>query len=233
MTVQRFPGGWSDVSVWIDGRLLLAVANGPVLTCYLEGSPIWAQTAPEPLLYCRAAVQGDQLLTVHQGQQSGKAWLVNDRILRDLGPSRGQNPVGIDVHEAYVVVPAFGRYDRIGLVPQHLSFPADVPPDSSQGFVDVKPDGTIWFLDVHRTVTRYGVTFTYPNERLYGPSLQVLVGQVDGGIAAACNGKVTLVIPSAGAFEPHVAVSPTGRVAICARTGQGAAYVATTIQELS
>jgi hypothetical protein len=78
-----------------------------------------------------------------------------------------------------------------------------------------------------------GVTFTYPNQRWSKDAGAVTVGQVDGGIMAAFAGKNTLVIPGDECYEPHVAVSPNGRVAICARTPKGAAYVATTIQELS
>lgn len=220
------PGGFCDVAVWIDGRLLLVVANGATVTCYLEASPIWQQTAPEALLFCRGAAQGNLMLTVHQGHDSGKAWLIGSGLIREMGGTFGVQPVGIDGHEAYVVRPDAHplTFDRIGLVSNGYPSPA---PGSSQGLSDVQPDGTLWWADLHRTLVIGGTTFTYPNVR--GP---VTVGQVDGGIAAAVGGKVTLVIPSDGAYEPHVAVSPNGRVAICARTAQGAAYVATTIDEL-
>lgn len=218
------PGGFCDVAVWIDGRLLLVVANGATVTCYLEASPIWQQIAQEPLLFCRGAVQGNLMLTVHQGHDSGAAWLVGSGTALAFGPTFGVQPVGIDAHEAFIVRSGIA-YDRCGLVSQ--PYPSGAP-SSSQGLSDVQPDGTLWWADLHRSMVIGGVTFTYPNVR--GP---VTVGQVDGGIAAAVGGKVTLVVPSDGAYEPHVAVSPNGRVAICARTAQGAAYVATTIQELS
>lgn len=236
MTPLYLPGGFCDVAVWIDGRLLLVVANGAVVTCYLEAAPIWQQLAPESLLFCRGAVHGNLMLTVHQGQ-SGAAQLVGNGLVRDLGPTFGVQPVGIDGHEAYIVRPDAHptTYDKIGLVAN--GYPSPVPV-SSQGLSDVQPDGTLWWADLHRTMVIGGTTFTYPNVR--GP---VTVGQVDGGIAAAVlvegrsdaadRWRVTLVIPSAGAYEPHVAVSPNGRVAICARTAKGAAYVTTTIQELS
>ncbi len=225
MTAPTYlPGAWCDVAVWVDGRLLLVVANGPIVTCYLEGSPIWSQKAPESLLFCRCAVQGGMLLTVHQGHDSGKAWLANDRMVRDEGPTFGVQPVGIDACSAYVVRSG-GAYDRISLVSQSLPSGA---PGSSQGLSDVQPDGTLWWADVHRHMGVNGVTFSYPNVRG-----SVIVGQVDGGIMASVGGKNTLVIPSDGAYEPHLAVSPNGRVAICARTDKGAAYVSTTIQELS
>ncbi len=232
VTVQYLPGFYIDVSVWIDGRLLAVTSDGPLVRCFLEPAlvnpqPIWQQTATEPLLWLRQAVQGHLCLSVHQGQ-SGAAWLVGNGLARTLGPTFGVQPVGIDAHNAYVVSGP-NATTQIGLAPQPPQpFPSGVPPDSGQGLSDVQPNGALWFADVHRTMVVNGWTFTYPNVR--GP---VVVGQVDGGIAAAVGGKVTLVIPSSGAFEPHVAVSPTGRVAICARTAQGAAYVATTIQELS
>lgn len=233
MTVQYLPGFYIDVSVWIDGRLLAVTSDGPIVRCYLEPAlvnpaPVWQQTAPESLLYLRQAVQGNLCLSVHQGHDSGKAWLVGDGLAQTLGATFGVQPVGINGHEAYVVRSGT-NYSRCGLVTQPYASGA---PGSSQGLSDVQPDGTLWWADLHRTTQVDGVTFTYPNvRRVLGH--EVIVGQVDGGIAAAVGGKVTLVIPSSGAYEPHCAVSPTGRVAICARTAQGAAYVSTTIQELS
>jgi hypothetical protein len=229
MTVLYRPGGFNDVAVWIDGRLIHVTADGARVRCFLEDTEIWNWLAPETLLFCRGAVQGNLMLTVHQGQ-SGTGWLVGSGLVRDLGMTFGVQPVGIDAHEAYVVDRA-GHYAMLGLLRQPYPFPPGVPPDSSQGLSDVQPDGTLWFADIHRTVVINGVTFTKPNVR--GP---VTVGQVDGGIAAAVGGKVTLVIPATYADWPHVAVSPNGRVAICASTDHkpdGAAYVATTIQELS
>lgn len=217
------PGGFCDVAVWIDGRLLLVVANGATVTCYLEASPIWQQIAPEALLFCRGAVQGNLMLTVHQGHDSGAARLVGSGLLQNHGPTFGVQPVGIDGNNAYIVRSGT-EYDRCGLVSQ--PYPSGAP-GSSQGLSDVQPDGTLWWADLHRSLVIGGTTFTYPNVR--GP---VTVGQVDGGIAAAVGDKVALVIPGAECFEPHVAVSPNGRVAICARTPKGAAYVTTTLTEL-
>lgn len=223
MTVQYRPGSWCDVAVWIDGRLLQVTADGPLVRCYLEDDLIWQQQAPEALLFTRGAVQGNLMLTVHQGA-SGDAWLVGNGLVRSLGPTFGVQPVGIDPHEAFVVRSP-DTYERIGLVSQ--TFPSGAP-GSSQGLSDVQPDGTLWWADLHRTIVVNGVTFTYPNVRG-----AVTVGQVDpAGIAANVNGHTTRVIEG-DAYEPHVAVSPNSRVAICARTPKGAAYVATTIQELS
>ncbi len=224
MTVQFRAGTWCDVSPWVHDGLLQVTADGSLVRCFLEDAEIWRQTAPEPLLFCRGAVQGGMLLTVHQGQQSGKAWLVNDRMVRDLGPTFGVQPVGIDGCSAYVVRSGTA-YDRISLVSQSLPSGA---PGSSQGLSDVQPGGELWWADQHRTLTMAGVTLHYPNTRGL-----VTVGQVDPpGIVAICNGKATRVIEG-DAYEPHVAVSPNGRVAICARTDKGAAYVATTLDALS
>lgn len=223
------PGTWCDVAVWIDGRLLHLTADGPKVRCYLEDALIWEWTAPEALLFCRAAVQGNVIVTAHQGHQTGHAWLVGAWIhgtgfAQDLGPTFGVQPVGLDAHEA-CVVRSSSTYDRCGLLTQ--PFPSGAP-GSSQGLSDVQPDGTLWWADQHRTLVIGGTVFTYPNVR--GP---VTVGQVDpAGIAAAVGRKITRVLEG-DAFEPHVAVSPNGRVAICARTPVGAAYVATTLQELS
>ena len=229
MTLQHLPGSWIDTAVWIDGRLLAVTADGPIVRCFLEGAEIWRQTAPEPLLFLRGAVQGNLMLTVAQGQ-SGAAWLVGNGTTQNLGPTFGVQPVGIDAHEAYIVRSGV-LYSRVGLVQQ--PYPSGAP-GSSQGLSDVQPDGTLWWADLHRTVVIAGTTFTYPNERERAkPWTRVTVGQVDPpGIAAAVGGKVTRVIEG-DAYEPHVAVSPNGRVAICARTDKGAAYVTTSIQELS
>lgn len=226
MTVHYRPGSWCDVAVWIDGRLLQATADGALVCCYLEDTLIWQQAAPEPLLYCRCAVVDQAFYTIHQGQ-SGTAWVVGEGQVQSYGMTFGVQPVGLNVCAAFIVRPGF-TYDRIGFITRNNPFPPDVPPTTSQGWSDVKPDGTLWWADLHRTMVVNGVTFTYPNVR--GP---VTVGQVDPpGIAASVGGTVTRVIEG-DAFEPHVAVSPTGRVAMCARTPKGAAYVATSIQELS
>lgn len=231
MTVQYRPGSFCDVAVWLDGRLLHAVAHGASVLCYLDDALIWQITTPEPLLFLRCAVQGEQLLTISQGHDSGIAWLINDRLTRGLGPTFGVQPVGIDAHEAYIVR-TNESYDREGLITAHLRSGA---PGSSQGLSDVQPDGTLWWADLHRTLFTAGVTLHYPNVRALPvePFTAIGVGQVDPpGIVAVVNNKVTRVIEG-DAYEPHVAVSPNGRVAICARTPKGAAYVATTIQELS
>lgn len=226
MTPVYRPGSWCDVAVWLDGRLLHVAVEGSLVRCYLEGALLWQQHAAEALLFCRCAVVDVAFYTIHQGQ-SGQAWVIGEGQTRSYGLTLGVQPVGLSPCAAYIVRPGF-TYDRVGFITRNNPFPAGVPPTSSQGLSDVQPDGTLWFADVHRTLVVNGTTFTYPNVR--GP---VTVGQVEGGIMAAVGTKNTLVIPGDQCFEPHVAVSPTGRVAICARTNYGAAYVATTLQELS
>jgi hypothetical protein len=230
VTVQYLAGTFCDVAIWIDGRLLAGTADGPLFRCFLEGSQIWQQPTAENLLFCRVAVQGNKFLSVHQGQ-TGAALLVGEGWAVAKGTTFGVQPVGIDAHEAYIVRSATA-YDRVGLISQ--PYPSGAP-GSSQGLSDVKPDGTLWWADQHRTLTVGGVLLHYPNVR--GP---VTVGQVDPpGIAAVMewddihghHATVTRVLEG-NCFEPHVAVSPTGRVAICARTDRGAAYVATTLDEL-
>jgi len=234
MSVLYRPGRYCDVAAWIDGRLIQVTSDGSWVRCFLEDDLIWQQGAAESLLWCRGAVQGNLMLTVHQGQ-SGTAHLIGSGLTRSLGPTFGVQPVGIDAHEAYVI-PGPAMYRRFGLTEQSFAFPPNVPPDSSQGISDVQPDGTLWFADVHRSLAINGVVFSYPNVR--GP---VTVGQVDPpGIAAAINWmdangnpKTTITrVIEGDAFEPHVAVSFNGRVAICARTPKGAAYVATTMDAL-
>ncbi len=234
MTVQYLSGSFCDVAVWIDGRLLVGAVDGSIFRCYLEPAlvnpqPIWQTDAHEALMFCRVAVQGQKFLSVHQGHDSGQAWLVGEGTAGTLGGTLGVQPVAIDAHEAYIVDRA-GFYRRIGLIPQSYPFPPGLPLDSSQGLLDVGS-----WSDIDRTMVIHGVTFTKPNVRRLpvAPFTKVTVGQVNGGIGAAVGGKVTLVIPATLADDPHLAVWWTGRVAICARTGQGAAYVATTIQELS
>lgn len=225
MKVQMFPGSFADVAVWLDGRLLLVGVEGHTVQCYLEGVPLWRQPGPEALLFTRCAVVDQAFYTIHQGQ-SGAAWIVGEGQIQGYGVTFGVQPVGISSCAAYVIRPNF-TYDRIGFITRNNPFPSNVPTTSSQGLSDVQPDGTLWFADMHRTMQVAGVTLTYPNVR--GP---VTVGQVDpAGIAAVVGYKVTRVIEG-DAFEPHVAVSPTGRVAICARTPQGVAYVTTSLQEL-
>jgi hypothetical protein len=204
------PGYWTDVAVWIDGRLLQMAADGATVRCFLETDLIWEWTGPEPLLFCRGAVQGHVIVTVHQGRDTDQgwclgAWIHGTGFTRPLGPTFGVQPVGIDANNAYVVRSGT-VYDRAGLIAQ--PFPSGAP-GSSQGLSDVQPDGTIWWADLHRTVVRYGTLFHYPNERVDVRG-SVLVGQIgpSDDVGVACGGKVTTVIPGP-CYEPHVAVSPT------------------------
>jgi hypothetical protein len=226
--VIRKPGSYCDVAEWIDGRILLTVSDGLMVRCYLEGTLIWEMQASEVLLRSRCAVQqGTQMVTIHQGHDTGSALLVGNGWERSFGPTFSAQPVGITAHEAYVVRSA-PWYSVIGLITDSHRSPA---PESSQGISDVQPDGTVWFADLHREIRISGVTFTFPNVR--GP---VTVGQVETGyftgIAAAIGNRVSFLIPG-DAWEPHVVVTRHGRVGICARTPTSAAYVHTTLLELA
>lgn len=210
------PGSWCDVAVWIDGRLLQVAVEGARVRCFLEDVEVWEQRAPEPLLFCRAAVHQQLVFSIHQGQ-SGACWLVGNGLVQNLGPTFGVQPVAIDSHYAYVVRSAF-IYDEIDLETGETHSFASPAPGSSQGISDVNPIDGLWWADLHRSMEIGGATFTYPNTRGW-----VTVGQVDpAGISAAINGRVSPVLLGDG-FEPHLAPSGS-RVAVCARTQHGAAY---------
>lgn len=217
MGVTYRPGYFCDVAVWIDGRLIQVTSDGPLVRCYLENDLVWQQTASEPLMFCRAAVHQGLVLSIHQGHDSGRGWLVGQGIVRDLGLTFGVQPVAIDARYAYVVRSGY-TYDQIDLQSgEVLSLPSPVP-GSSQGISDINPVDGLWWADLHRSTVISGETFTYPNVR--GP---VTVGQTDPpSISAAVNGAVSAVVLGDG-YEPHVAVSGS-RAAVCARTPQGAAY---------
>jgi hypothetical protein len=211
------PGSWTDVFVWIDGRLGQVAVEGALVRCYLEGVLVWEQTAPEALLFCRCAVHQQLVLTVHQGQ-SGRGWLVGNGLVHDLGITCDVQPVAIDGRFAYVVRSP-ESYDRIDLESgETVAFPVGAP-GTSQGISDVAEDGSLWWADLHRSLVVAGRTLTYPNRRG-----GVTVGQADPPCIVAAVGDVVAPVIDGDAFEPHIAVSG-GRAAICARTARGAAYV--------
>jgi hypothetical protein len=215
--VTPTPGSWTDVFLWVDGRLGQVAVEGAVVRCYLEGVQVWQQTAPEPLLFCRCDVHQQLVLSVHQGQ-SGRGWLIGNGLVHDLDITFGVQPVAIDAVSAYVVRSPYA-YDRINLKTGETVLLPSGAPGSSQGISDIADDGSLWWADLHRSVVIAGETLTYPNRRG-----AVTVGQADPpSIALALNGIVSTVI-SGDAFEPHTAVSGN-RAAVCARTGHGAAYV--------
>lgn len=222
MSVIFRDGFWGDVFVATDGKLGQVTSDGPkgkTVRCFLEDWLMWTQTVPSPLGFTRCAVHQDVVLSIHGGQDD-HAYLVGSGLVRDLGGCFGAQPVAIDSHYAYVV--RNNRlYDRIDLQSGEVaSFNSPIP-GSSQGISDVAEDGTLWWADLHRSVVISGHTFTFPNVR--GP---VTVGQIgpadDCGLAM--NGEVRPVIQT-NSYEPHVAVYGT-RAAVCARTPNGAAYVA-------
>lgn len=179
---------------------------------------MFTSTAPEPLLFCRCALVGLDVYSIHQGHDSGHAWLmVFGATSKDLGPTFGVQPVAIDAQFAYVVRSAY-VYDEIDLRTGESRSLASPVPGSSQGISDVRPDGEIWWADLHRTLTVQGLTLTYPNVRG-----DVTLGQADPTQIAGVSPAWFTAFAGDG-FEPHLAVNGT-RYALCARTPQGAAYL--------
>jgi hypothetical protein len=224
MTVQYRPGGWCDVSPAADG-FWLTWSEGSLVSCQHfrfdgEAGPDQFQTqAPEPLMFCRAA-SGDQdrVLSIHQGHDSGTAWLVGQGRVTGLGPTFGVQPVAIDSTYAYVVR-SNQSYDRIRLDTGAVeSLPHGVP-GSSQGIRDVVGGLMLWADNSHVT--------NWQGMELHEFSMRgdAIVGQSDPPqiAGALMTGALKFTAIPGEAYEPHVAVNGLS-YAVCARTPQGAAF---------
>jgi hypothetical protein len=220
------PGYWCDVCVRPDGTFVHVTTEGALIRVY-SGSISSASGAPEPLGFCRCAADEHAVYSIHQGRDTGTAWLHTPQGWKSLGLTYGVQPVAIDAVYAYVVR-STRSYDRIRLATGEIESLAHGVPGSSQGISDVEPDGTIRWADTSRTEVIDGRTLTYPNERG-----QIIVAQMDppqiGGVAQLFdeNGdpyyEWFTAFPGL-AFEPHLARSGDRYVA-CARTPEGAAYI--------
>lgn len=220
MPVYR-PGFFCDVFAMPDGRFGQVTTEGPTVRVFVGTNdwPMYTSNAPEPLMFCRCAIVGLDVYSIHQGHDSGRAWLmVFGATPKDLGPTFGVQPVAIDSTYAYVVRSGV-NYDRIRLADGQVDTLTSPVPGSSQGISDIAPDGTLWWADVHRTLVVEGLTLTYPNVRG-----DLAVGQADPPqIAGVFLGKWITPFEGDG-FEPHLSQAG-GRFAVCARTPKGAAYL--------
>lgn len=223
-------GSWCDVAVLPDGRFAHVVTNGNSVTTYIDGIASPPIVAPEALLFCRAACWNNTIVSVHQGNGSGSAYLLRNRTHENLGPTFGVQPVAIDGTYVYIVRNN-QSYDRISLDAGEVEHLPHGAPGSSQGISDVV-NGLPQWADLHRVVSvAYGndshVALTFPNLRG-----RVIVGQADPSQIAGVFGAgdedftkdIAFTAIQGDAFEPHVAQSGE-RYAICARTQQHAAYV--------
>ena len=220
MSVEYRAGYWTDVCTLEGGMFVQVTTDGPSVRVFYETTfPTDTLVASEPLMFCRCACVDGGVYSIHQGHDSGKAWLC-DKFghWRELGPTFGVQPVALDSRYAYVVR-SNQSYDRIDLLSgETVSLPHGVP-GSSQGISDVK-DGEIWWADAHRTEVHQGVTFTYPNSRA-----SVTVGQGDPPQCVGLVGPKLFTAFEGDCYEPHLAVNDDGGYAIVARTPRGAAYV--------
>lgn len=210
------PGYWTDVCL-IAGQFVQVTTDGPLVRGFINGVEQWRIEAPEPLLFCRCANWQGLPISIHQGNNTGYAYLVTPQTIIAHGPTFGVQPVIVDSTYAYVVRSP-NVYDRINLDNGGSEqFPSGAP-GSSQGISDLV-DGVLWWADLHRTVERGGITFYYPNQRG-----SVVVGQADPAQCAGWNGFNLFTAVNQPAYEPHVAYNGAS-YAVVARTGAGAAYL--------
>jgi len=226
-------GTWSDFAgdVWVRaaGQTLTAERIQPDGSLTL----LWTVAVPEPLMFIRSAVAPDgTIITVGKGNLSGLAMWVLGAGVASLGISHGNNCVAIR-HDGtrflatfieglpwppHIITRNLSNGDTVGDVP----LPAVDGQYSSQGIVDLAEDGTVLLLDEHRSELVSGWTLTKPNRRGL-----VVVGQTDpaairvGITQAQFSHRVVTALAGLG-DDPHVAVLPNGRIAVCAYTPIGA-----------
>lgn len=221
MSLIRTPGNYCDVMalpsvfVWIH-------AQGAVLTCEREnGLVLWATTLDEPALFWRACASPEgAVLAVGQGQSGQLRAVLDGHDLGRLGATAGVTPCVARWAETHFevacqVTPTRYTVRAVSAGALGPPVPHDMPA-TSQGFRDWHPtSGLIRSDDAFRT-TLHGWTLYQPMSRDGATA-----GQSDPpAIRLALPDRVCTAIPGDG-FEPHVAVLGD-RIAICARTPQGA-----------
>lgn len=214
----RVGAGWADVVWTIHGWRLVNSLPGAVECGWGDA---WA-SYPVPtdhLRYLRGASNpAGEVAAIGVGADD-HAYLVTSAGVHDVGVAAGQNAVGVywSIDNWVPVLQRTNTVYSVGDVVRKFPFPEG----SSQGFRDVKPDGTIVFGDDAHVVTLAGVTLHKPCTRG-----AVTVGQIDGsdridGVIAGLHFSAI----DGPAFEPHVAQGDGEQYAICARTGAGAASI--------
>jgi hypothetical protein len=145
------PGSWCDVCVLPDGRIAFvrvqttvetAVAVRYSVVCEIDGHEAWRVDIKVASLFlrCEALVDGTVAAIVKANDPQGSALLVLRGVVKNLGPTAGNNPVAITATHAYIVTgPAVAhrvRFDDGFSEPVPLLW-------TSQGIRDVRPDGTV------------------------------------------------------------------------------------------
>jgi len=220
MPVVYRPGTWTDVCVLPDGRFVQVTTDGAIVRWFVEdASAPLTHTAPEALMFARAAAVGFNVYSIHQGNATGKAWLDAPIGFKDLGPTFGVQPVAIDGTYAYVVR-SNQTYDRIALATGEVEHLPHGAPGSSQGISDVS-SGHVFWSDEDSRATIGGIAM-HEIARLGS----LAVGQADPSQIAGWNFATMQPFTAIEgiAYEPHIAQSGD-RYAICARTPHGAAFI--------
>lgn len=209
---------WCDVVTLPDGSFGRVTVSDKTVSLLNH----WTVTASEPLGFCRAATTQRGVLTIHGGQ-SDTAWLIGERVQKNLGPCFGVQPVAISPEFVYIVR-TNQVYSKIDLTTFNEQVFQHGVPGSSQGISDIAEDGTIWWADAKRIISVDNRKLIYPNVRG-----QLAVGQFENpdqivGVFKGTNPPTHFTAFETMTYEPHVSKSGD-RYIICARSGRGPLFI--------
>jgi hypothetical protein len=227
------PGSWSDVfgTTWVRANGVTVVVEaihdrGP--------EPVDSLTVVEPLMFLRCARTADgHLGIVGKGNETGRFLSIFDGATTTWpNLTHGNNCVGAYPSGSTIIgVFIESTTPRPMIVWVDLATRAEIKRDylpsqdgqyTSQGFVDVTPDGTILLMDFNRTQEVRDWTLVKPNQRS-----GVVVGQ------ASVEERILLATPENTVFsayvgygdDPHLSVLPQGRIAACTYAATGPVLV--------
>jgi hypothetical protein len=220
------PGSWCDVCVLPDGRIAFvrvqttvetAVAVRYSVVCEIDGHEAWRVDIKVASLFlrCEALVDGTVAAIVKANDPQGSALLVLRGVVKNLGPTAGNNPVAITATHAYIVTgPAVAhrvRFDDGFSEPVPLLW-------TSQGIRDVRPDGTVVNADA-----TYAGQVKGQNFGEYQTRGDLTVGQHGNGIGVLLADHFFVARTGPVNYGVHGAQSGP-RIAVCAYTEGGSYY---------
>lgn len=230
---QTWPGTWIDVV----GDVYTRAFNRQLFIGQVgtdgKGVDTGIYECPEVPMFHRHAVAPDSVVAVFsKGHDSGVALLSLPTGTLAIGTTNGNNPGAIYWNGTEFIciwtefIGLFGVYGSVSGRLASRPIPAPYQ-GTSQGILDLRPDGSVMLMDEFRTLEQPPWSFTKPNERdgfhvgQWGysgkghPELnRIIVGLPDGATV------FTGILDTAD--DPRLSVHDTGRLLITAMTPQGA-----------
>jgi hypothetical protein len=213
---------WIDVIPYGDDFAYVASGNGYV-RAFTDAQELWRTEVPQTdiVRYIRGAAAPDgSIVTVGQGGDNN-AWVVSASGVTNAGVAAGQDPTAIVYDSGGFVIYRTISGNQYAIDKAGRTEVVDMP-QTSQGFREVFPDGTVHFGDNYLIGTKIeGYQFWRRAEKFGFVGGQAANGKGEGlGILQRGSNHFMWVGPF-GSESPHFALNKD-KVAVVAFTGGGA-----------